>query len=453
MNRKFNNEWSPNSWRKYIAKQQPIYKNKILLANVENQLKTYPPLVFAEEAFNLKKKLALASQGKAFLLQGGDCAESFNQFNANNIISIFKLIIQMSAVLTFTGGFPVIKVGRIAGQFAKPRTNDTEYINGIKLPIYRGDIINSEEESISAREADPNRMIKAYNQSASTLNLLRAFSNGGFSSLKKAHKWNLDFVKNNVFGKKYEELAYRITESLRFIEACGINLDDTKELKEIDFYTSHEALLLNYEEQLCRVDSLSGRYYSCSSHMLWIGDRTRSPYEAHVEFLRGIDNPIGIKIGPNTTKDDVLSLCDILNPNNESGRLNLIVRMGANLINENFPPLLRSILKEGRNILWSIDPMHGNTIKASSGHKTRMFNKIISEVKSFFDIHSSENSIAGGVHLEMTGLDVTECIGGSQDIKESNLQCNYTSKCDPRLNATQALELAFLLSDMIKKRN
>ena len=445
------NEWQPSSWRNYKIKQQAFYKDDVLLHEVEGQLRTYPPLVFAEEAYNLKQRLAAASIGEAFLLQGGDCAESFNCFNANNIMNMFKLIIQMSAILTFAGGVPVIKVGRMAGQFAKPRTSDMEFVNNMYLPVYRGDIINSNEESLIAREADPNRMLQAYSNSAATLNLLRAFSKGGLADLNKVHKWNLDFVKDNAFGEKYEELAHRITETLRFIEACGISTDTTKELREIEFYTSHEALLLNYEEQLCRIDSLSGDYYSCSAHMLWIGDRTRDIDSAHVEFLRGIHNPIGVKIGPSASVDDLLILCDILNPNNDHGRLNFIIRMGADLIENNFPPLLRSVLNENRNVLWSIDPMHGNTIKTNNGYKTRVFDKILDEVKSFFDIHSSENSIVGGIHLEMTGNDVTECIGGSQKIVVDNLKKKYTTQCDPRLNAVQALELAFFLTDMFKQ--
>lgn len=376
--------------------QHPVYKDNALLHDIEQQLKTYPPLVFAEEAHSLKNQFAIAAKGDAFLLHGGDCAESFSCFDANSIMSMFKLIVQMSAVLTFAGGCHIIKLGRIAGQFAKPRSRAIESVNGVELPVYRGDIINSIEENFSARDADPKRMVQAYNNSAATLNLLRAFSKGGFANLSKVHKWNLDFVQNNSFGQKYEELAHRITEALRFIEACGINLDTAQELREIEFYTSHEALLLNYEEQMCRVDSLSGKYYSCSAHMLWIGDRTRSIDEAHVEFLRGINNPIGVKIGPSATKDDILRLCDILNPNNDQGRLSFIIRMGAELIKNKFPPLLREVLKENRHILWSIDPMHGNTIRTSSGYKTRAFDKVLDEVKSFFDIHHAENSIASG---------------------------------------------------------
>lgn len=443
--------WEPSSWRQFEIKQQPIYNNKKELNEIEKKISSFPPLVFAGEARNLKKRLGEVVEGRAFLLQGGDCAESFSDFNAANIRDMFKVIMQMSAILTFASGIPVVKVGRLAGQFAKPRSNDTEVINDIEYPIYRGDIINDIEATISSREADPKRMIQAYNQSASTLNLLRAFAQGGFADLNEVHRWNMEFVKNNSFGQKYEELAYRITEALKFMEACGINTQNTKQLQETEFYTSHEALLLNYEEQLCRKDSLTNKYYDCSAHMLWIGERTRGINEAHVEFLRGVDNPLGVKIGPNITKDEILKLCDILNPNNEAGRLNIIVRMGVDNIKIKLPIILKEIIPEGRKILWSIDPMHGNTIKASNGYKTRIFNDILDEVKSFFEIHKSYNSYAGGIHLEMTGQNVTECIGGSQEITESKLMYKYNTRCDPRLNATQAIELAFLLSDILKR--
>lgn len=443
-------KWAPSSWRNFKIKQQPIYNNKEELENTEKQLKAFPPLVFAGEARKLKKRLGEAVEGRAFLLQGGDCAESFIDFSAINIRDMFKVIMQMSAILTFAGGIPVVKVGRLAGQFAKPRSSDIEIIDGVEYPIYRGDIINDIDSTMQSREADPKRMILAYHQSASTLNLLRAFAQGGFADLNEVHKWNMEFVKNNSFGQKYEELANRITEALKFMEACGINTQNTKQLQETEFYTSHEALLLNYEEQLCRKDSLTNKYYDCSAHMLWIGERTRGLDEAHIEFLRGVDNPLGVKIGPNVTKDEILNICDILNPNNEAGRLNFIVRMGAMNIKEKLPVLLKSVLPEGRKILWSIDPMHGNTIKASNGYKTRVFDNVLDEVKSFFEIHKSYNSYAGGIHLEMTGQNVTECIGGSQKITESNLVSKYNTRCDPRLNATQAIELAFLLADILK---
>ncbi|PAF51489.1 3-deoxy-7-phosphoheptulonate synthase class II [Helicobacter sp. 13S00477-4] len=445
-------DWNPKSWRNFPIKQHPVYPDEEKLEKIESELKSYPPLVFAGEARNLKERFKEASKGRAFLLQGGDCAESFSQFNAVNIRDMFKVIIQMGAILTFAGSCPIIKVGRLAGQFAKPRSSDSEIFNGVELPSYRGDIINGVEFDTQSRVPDPDRMLRAYHQSAATLNLIRAFAQGGLADLNEVHRWNLDFVKNNPFGKKYEELADRITQTLGFMEACGINVQNTPILKETEFYTSHEALLLNYEEQLVRKDSLSDQWYDCSAHMLWIGERTRGLDEAHLEFLRGVKNPLGIKIGPNATKKDILGICDILNPLNEAGRLNFIVRMGSDIIKTNFPKLLKEINPEGREILWSCDPMHGNTMKASSGYKTRAFDRVLSEVKSFFEIHSSEGSYAGGVHLEMTGQDVTECVGGSQAITEAGLSSNYNTQCDPRLNATQAIELAFLIADILKNR-
>lgn len=446
------NGWSPRSWRDLPIKQHPKYTNKQELENAEKELKSYPPLVFAGEARNLKERFKEASRGKAFLLQGGDCAESFSQFNGANIRDMFKVIIQMGAILTFAGSCPIVKVGRLAGQFAKPRSSDTEIIDGLELPSYRGDMINGIEFDTLSRTPDPKRMLRAYHQSSATLNLIRAFAQGGLADLNEVHRWNLSFVKNNAFAQKYEELADRITQTLGFMKACGINTQNTPILKETEFYTSHEALLLNYEEPLVRQDSLSGDWYGCSAHMLWVGERTRGLNEAHLEFLRGIKNPVGVKIGPNVTKEDIMGICNILNPLNEAGRLNLIVRMGADTIREKLPALLRSIQSEGREILWSCDPMHGNTIKASSGYKTRVFDSVLSEVKSFFEIHGAEGSYAGGVHLEMTGQDVTECVGGSQEITEAGLSSNYNTQCDPRLNANQAIELAFLIADILKNR-
>lgn len=446
-------EWTPKSWRSFPIKQHPVYPQIKELEAVEAELKNYPPLVFAGEARNLKKHFEEASKGRAFLLQGGDCAESFSQFHAVSIRDLFKVIIQMGAILTFAGSCPIIKVGRIAGQFAKPRSSDTEIIDGVELPSYRGDMINAMGFDTTSRIPDPKRMLQAYHQSASTLNLIRAFAQGGLADLNEVHRWNLDFVKNNDFGKKYEELADAITQTLGFMKACGINTENTPTLKETEFYTSHEALLLNYEEQLVRQDSLSGEWYDCSAHMLWIGERTRGLDEAHLEFLRGVKNPVGVKIGPKATKEDILGICDVLNPDNEAGRLNFIVRMGKDVIEKNLPKLLKTINPEGREILWSCDPMHGNTVKASSGYKTRIFDSVLDEVKSFFEIHQAEGSYAGGVHLEMTGQDVTECVGGSQAITEAGLACNYNTQCDPRLNATQAIELAFLIADILKARN
>lgn len=443
------NQWTPQTWRNKPIKQQPIYQNIQALQEVEKKLRGYPPLVFAGEARSLKKRLADVVSGRGFLLQGGDCAESFSEFNAINIRDTFKVILQMAVVLTFAGRCPIVKVGRLAGQFAKPRSSDTETIGNVCLPSYRGDNVNSIEFNAQAREPDPERILQAYHQSAATLNLLRAFAQGGFANLHEVQRWNLDFVESQS-QERYKHISERITESLAFMQACGINAQ-LPQVRETEFYTSHEALLLNYEEALTRQDSLSGDWYDCSAHMLWIGERTRGVDEAHVEFLRGVKNPVGVKIGPNASASDLVALCDKLNPDNESGRLNFIVRMGADGVRKHFPPLLADVCKEGRNILWSIDPMHGNTIKATSGYKTRRFDAILEEVCAFFEIHEAQGSYAGGIHLEMTGQDVTECVGGSQKITEDDLSSRYHTHCDPRLNATQALELAFLISDKLKK--
>jgi len=442
--------WTKSSWRDKPIKQQPTYPDTTALKSIEVELEAYPPLVFAGEVRNLKKFLAEVSQGKAFLLQGGDCAESFSEFSADNIRDMFKVLMQMAVVLTFAGSCPVIKVGRMAGQFAKPRSSDMETIDGLSLPSYRGDMINGFEFTKEARVPDPSRMLRAYNQSAATLNLLRAFSRGGLADLHEVHRWNLDFVKESPLGDRYQHMANRITETLAFMEACGITSANTPNIYQTALYTSHEALLLNYEEALTRQDSLTGDWYNCSAHMLWIGDRTRDVDGAHVEFLRGVKNPIGVKAGPTMQKDDLLRLCDILNPENEPGRLNIIVRMGVEKIGVEFPELLRAIKREGRNVVWSIDPMHGNTVKASSNYKTRAFDSILAEVKRFFEIHKAEGTYAGGVHLEMTGKDVTECTGGAQAITEEGLGSRYETQCDPRLNADQALELSFLIADSFK---
>ncbi len=443
--------WNKSSWRLKPIVQHPTYPDPEVLNKVEDILNKYPPLVFAEEARNLKKKLADATEGKAFLLQGGDCAESFAEFNADNIRDFFKVMLQMSVILTFAGGCPVVKVGRIAGQFAKPRSSDTETIGDVTLPSYRGDIINSIEFSEEARVPDPYRMLKAYNQSAATQNLLRAFARGGYADLHKVHQWNMGFVREGAVGERYRDLADRITQALHFMEACGITSENSPQIRETVLYSSHEALLLNYEEALTRRDSLTGKWYDCSAHMLWIGDRTRQVDGAHVEFLRGIDNPIGVKAGPSLSPDELLRLIDILNPNNEPGRLNVIVRMGAKKVQEGLPPLLRAVQREGRKVLWSCDPMHGNTIKTSNNYKTRVFDNVLEEVKNFFAIHKAEGTYAGGIHLEMTGKEVTECIGGAEQLTEENLQDRYHTHCDPRLNANQALELAFLIADTLKE--
>jgi 3-deoxy-7-phosphoheptulonate synthase len=443
--------WTKSSWREKSIKQQPTYEDIEKLKAVEKELSKYPPLVFAGEVRNLKEKLAKVCEAKAFLIQGGDCAESFAEFDGNNIRDMFKVMMQMAVVLTFAGGLPVVKIGRIAGQFAKPRSSDFEERNGVKLPSYRGDIINSIEFTPEARKADPERMLKAYNQSAATMNLLRAFAKGGLADLRKIHKWTLDFVKESPEGHRFEELADRITESLKFMQAVGITPDNTPILRETTLYTSHEALLLNYEEALTRQDSLTGDWYDCSAHMLWIGDRTREPNGAHVEFLRGVKNPIGVKAGPTMTAEVLLELIEKLNPDNEPGRLNIIVRMGADKIEKEFPKLLRAVKENGKKVVWSIDPMHGNTIKTSSNIKTREFDEILREVKGYFKIHQQEGTFPGGVHLEMTGRDVTECVGGSYAITEKDLEKSYDTHCDPRLNAKQALELAFLIADLLKE--
>lgn len=445
-------EWNPKSWRIKTALQQPNYKDLSALEEAEKQLGKYPPLVFAGEARSLKAHLAKVSKGEAFLLQGGDCAESFTDFNAVRIRDLFKVILQMAVVLTYAGACPIVKVGRLAGQFAKPRSSDTETIGGVTLPSYRGDIINGMEFSAEAREADPKRILQAYHQSAATLNLIRAFAQGGLADLNQVQKWNLDFV-DGAQSERFSDMASKITQALAFMQACGITAENTSTLRETEFFTSHEALLLNYEEALTRKDHLTGDWYDCSAHMLWIGERTRNLEGAHLEFLRGVGNPLGVKIGPNATREDILGICDILNPHNEAGRLNLIVRMGANVILDKLPKLLESVKSEKREIVWSIDPMHGNTTKASSGYKTRSFDSILNEVKAFFEIHRSVGTYAGGVHLEMTGEDVTECVGGMQAITEENLGCNYNTQCDPRLNASQAVELSFLIADVLKNRN
>ena len=445
------NTWSPSSWRKLNIKQQPTYKNQEELKSVEEELSSYPPLIFAGEARSLKKRFAQASRGESFLLQGGDCAESFKAFDANNIQSLFKLLMQMSVVLAYSSGKPIVKVGRVAGQFAQPRSSDFEEVNGVSYPSYRGDIINEIQADVQKREPNPNNLIKAYNQSAATMNLLRAFSKGGMADLSKVHDWNLDYMKNNKLGEQYHEITNKISESLAFMKACGIDASNTPTLTETKVYTSHEALLLNYEQSMTRKDSLTGEWYDCSAHMLWIGDRTRALDEAHIEYFRGIQNPIGCKVGPTMKEDELIQLIDALNPNNEEGRLNLIVRMGASKIQTYFPKLLARVKEEKKNVLWSCDPMHGNVEKASNGYKTRDFSNILSEVEQFFAIHKEHGTIAGGIHLEMTGLDVTECTGSeSCNISTEDLTSRYHTQCDPRLNADQALELAFTIANTLK---
>ena len=442
-------EWNKKSWRKLPIRQQPKYNEIDKVINVEKKLEKFPPLVFAGEVRSLKNKLKKVAEGKAFLLQGGDCAESFSDFSANNLRDSFKVLLQMSAVLTYATSRPVVKIGRMAGQFAKPRSEDLEIKNKVSLPSYRGDIINGIEFNEKDRIPDPNRMIDAYSQSAYTLNLIRAFATGGFADLEKVHQWNLDFV-NKSYKDKYLELANIITDALNFMKACGINKENVPEFRQVDFFTSHEALLLNYEESLTREDSTNGGWYDCSAHMLWIGERTRNLDEAHIEFMRGIENPIGVKIGPNVEEDYILSLLNKLNPSNEAGRVTLITRMGSKNIYDKLPNLIKMIKKNDKNVIWSCDPMHANTFKSSNGYKTRSFDKILDEIEAFFTVHKNQGSYPGGIHLEITGQDVTECIGGSQKIKEENLSDRYHTHCDPRLNASQGLDLAFKLSQFLK---
>ncbi len=444
-------KWSPETWRNQPVLQVPDYKDKKALADAEARLSSFPPLVFAGEARQLRAQLAEVASGNAFLLQGGDCAESFAEFHPNNIRDTFRVLLQMAVVLTFAGSVPVVKVGRIAGQFAKPRSSGTEKQGDVELPSYRGDIVNGIEFNATSREPEPERLIQAYGQAASTLNLLRAFAQGGFADLTNVHKWTLGFVANSDQSERYQELAERISDALNFMKACGITSESAPRLHQTDFYTSHEALLLGYEEAMTRIDSTSGEWYDTSAHLLWIGDRTRQLDSAHVEFLRGVKNPIGLKCGPSLEGDDLIRLCDVLNPANEPGRLTLIARFGADQIGGHLPKLVNKVKSEGRQVVWSCDPMHGNTVKASTGFKTRPFDRILSEVQDFFAIHQAEGTYAGGVHFEMTGQDVTECLGGAQAISEEDLSSRYHTHCDPRLNASQALELAFLLAEGIKK--
>jgi len=445
-------QWTPQSWRGLPIRQVPGYADEAALGRVEQTLHTYPPLVFAGEARRLKDRLADVAAGKAFLLQGGDCAESFAEFHPNNIRDTFKVLLQMAVVLTFGAACPVVKLGRLAGQFAKPRSSETETQNGVTLPSYRGDIINGLDFDASAREPDPQRMIQAYSQSAATLNLLRAFAQGGYADLHRVHAWNQDFVADSPQGERYRALADRLTETLDFMAACGLTSETTPQLRETELFTSHEALLLEYEQALTRVDSTTGDWYDVSAHMLWIGDRTRQPEGAHVEFLRGVKNPLGLKCGPSLDPSDLLKLIDALNPENEAGRLVLIARMGADKVETKLAPLIRAVAREGRKVLWCSDPMHGNTITSATGYKTRVVDAILREVKGFFDVHEAEGSYAGGVHFEMTGQNVTECVGGASAVTETSLGDRYHTHCDPRLNASQALELAFLIAEELKKK-
>ncbi|ACB94401.1 class II 3-deoxy-7-phosphoheptulonate synthase [Beijerinckia indica] len=443
--------WSPASWRNKPIVQVPEFTDAAKLADVEGQLAGFPPLVFAGEARKLKSLLGKVADGEAFLLQGGDCAESFAEHHADNIRDFFRVFLQMAVVATFAAALPVVKVGRIAGQFAKPRSAPNEKVGDVELPSYRGDIVNDIAFDSAAREPDPVRQLMAYRQSAATLNLLRAFATGGYANLENAHRWMLGFVSDSPQSARYQELADRITETLGFMRAIGLDPESHHELRQTDFFTSHEALLLGYEEALTRIDSTSGDYYATSGHMLWIGDRTRDPGQAHVEYARGVKNPIGLKCGPSLKPDDLLRLIDLLNPANEAGRLTLICRFGADKIGDHLPALIRAVQQEGRRVVWSCDPMHGNTIKAASGFKTRPFEKIMSEIRSFFAVHRAEGTYAGGVHLEMTGKNVTECTGGARAITDADLHDRYHTYCDPRLNAEQSIEVAFLVAELLKE--
>ena len=442
--------WSPASWRALPIRQVPDYPDPAALAAVETKLKTHPPLVFAGEARSLMAGLGQVAEGKAFLLQGGDCAESFAEFHPDNIRDTFRVLLQMAVVLTYAAAMPVVKVGRIAGQFAKPRSEPMERQGDVELPSYRGDIVNGPAFDLESRTPDPNRLLQAYAQSAATLNLLRAFASGGYADLHNVHRWTLGFIAGNAAGERYKVLAERIGETLEFMEACGITPASVPQLRTTEFYTSHEALLLGYEQALTRVDSTTGDWYDTSAHMVWIGDRTRQLDGAHVEFCRGIKNPIGLKCGPSLEEDDLLRLVSALNPENVPGRLTLICRFGADKVAEKLPRLIRAVKREGAKVVWSSDPMHGNTIKSQSGFKTRPFDRILKEVKTFFDAHRAEGTHAGGVHFEMTGQNVTECLGGAQAISDGDLSSRYHTHCDPRLNASQALELAFLMAEGLR---
>ena len=444
--------WTPASWRNKPAKHVPTdYPDLAEVAKVEQVLRGMPPLVFAGEARRLKSLLGDVAEGRAFLLQGGDCAESFKEFHADNIRDTFRLILQMAVVLTFAGGKPVVKVGRMAGQFAKPRSSPVETVNGVELPSYRGDIINGMEFDEASRRPDPQRLLQAYGQSAATLNLLRAFAGGGYADLYNIHRWTLGFVADSPQGAKYRELSEKISEALTFMAAIGVTPESQPDLHRVEFFTSHEALLLGFEEAMTRVDSTSGEWYDTSAHLVWIGERTRQLDGAHVEFFRGIKNPIGVKCGPTMEPDDLLRLIDVLNPKNEPGRLTLYGRFGHDKIAERLPRLLQATKKSGRSVVWAIDPMHGNTLTAANGYKTRPFDRILSEVKSFVQIAEAEGVHPGGVHLEMTGQNVTECLGGARALSEGDLADRYHTHCDPRLNGEQALELAFLVAEKLKE--
>ena len=442
-------DWTPDSWKAYEARHLPRYDNAAELAEVETVLANFPPLVFAGEARALKADLANVASGKAFLLQGGDCAESFAEFHPNNIRDTFRVLLQMAVVMTFAGKLPVVKVGRMAGQFAKPRSSDTETQDGVTLPSYFGDNVNGIEFDPAIRRNDPQRMVRAFSQAAATLNLLRAFAGGGYANLRQVHQWTLDFMGRSPWADKFGAMADRISEALDFMEACGIDPATVPQLQGTSFYTSHEALLLPYEQAMTRRDSLTGDWYDTSAHMVWIGDRTRFDGSAHIEYCRGIGNPLGMKCGPSLEPDALLRLLDTLNPAREAGRITLISRYGHDKVEAGLPALVRAVKREGHPVVWSCDPMHGNVIKADSGYKTRPFDRILAEVRGFFAVHRAEGTHAGGIHIEMTGQDVTECVGGAVAITDEALGDRYHTHCDPRLNAAQSLELAFLIAEML----
>ena len=442
--------WTPDSWKILPAEQQPDWEKSEAYSKVISEISGYPPLVFAGEVRALKQQLGDAAQGNGFLIQGGDCAETFDDFRADSIRDKLKILLQMSVVLTYGASCNVVKLGRIAGQFAKPRSVNTETRDGIELPSYRGDAVNDINFNEDSRKQNPKRLLRTYNQSAATLNLLRAFTTGGFADLNKVHVWNQEFIAQSPQGKRYEEIANSIDDALIFMKAVGINSDNTSALKLAEFFTSHEALLLGYEHALTRQDSLTGKWYNCSAHFLWIGDRTRQPNGAHVEFLSGVDNPIGIKVGPTINEEELITLCEKLNPENEWGKLTLISRMGADTVRSKLPPLIKTIKESGQKVLWVCDPMHGNTYKTDNGYKTRHFDTILEELEHFFAIHRAEETIPGGVHFELTGDNVTECLGGAREISDSDLNSRYETACDPRLNNEQSLELAFLVTDLLR---
>ncbi|WFE76341.1 class II 3-deoxy-7-phosphoheptulonate synthase [Roseinatronobacter sp. S2] len=445
------NGWTKSTWRNKPRIQMPDYPDQNLLAGVEGQLSKYPPLVFAGEVRALKRKLGAAAKGEAFLLQGGDCAESFSEFTADTIRDTFKVLLQMAIVLTYGAKVPVVKVGRMAGQFAKPRSAPMETVGGVDLPSYRGDIINGFDFTAESRIPDPNRMLQAYTQAAASLNLLRAFSKGGYADMHRVHNWTLGFASGDK-AERYREMTNRISDTLDFLTAAGITSETNRDLAEVDFFTSHEALLLEYEEALCRIDTTSGMPVAGSGHLIWIGDRTRQPDGAHVEFCTGVQNPIGLKCGPSLSADDLKTLIAKLNPENEPGRLTLIARFGAGSVGDHLPRLIKAVQEEGANVLWTCDPMHGNTIKSSTGYKTRPFDSVLREVCEFFAVHNAEGTIPGGVHFEMTGQDVTECTGGLRAVSDEDLSQRYHTACDPRLNASQSLELAFLVAEQLVGR-